>query len=96
MPAQSKYLSSKGQRALKITAAILGGYLVSASFHLMLASFRPVHEIIILTSSFTFFILWAVTMLMAFLARNGWKIWGLYLLLTLLFSFVIYSLKILP
>lgn len=93
MPANQKYLSSKGQRASKITAALIGGYLVSGSFHLMLSSFKSAHEVIILTSSFTFFIVWGGLMVLTFLARNGWKIWGLYLVLTLIFSLVIYILK---
>jgi len=29
-------------------------------------------------------------MVIAFLAKNGWKIWGIYLLLTLLFCGIIY------
>jgi hypothetical protein len=93
MPANQKYLSSKGQRALKITAALIGGYLVSGSFHVMLSSVKSAHEVIILTSSFTFFIVWGGLMVLTFLARNGWKIWGLYLVLTLIFSLVIYILK---
>ena len=39
MPANPKYLTqSIGQRIAKITAAIIGGYFVSVSFHLALAS----------------------------------------------------------
>lgn len=93
MPANQKYLSSKGQRALKITAALIGGYLASGSFHLMLSSVKPAREVIILTSSFTFFMVWGGLMVLTFLARNGWKIWGFYLALTLIFSLVIYLLK---
>lgn len=93
MPANQKYLSSTSQRTLKITAAIIGGYLVSASFHLMLASIKNVHEVIILTSGFTFFIAWALIMVLTFLAKSGWKIWGLYLFLTLIFSLIIYYLN---
>jgi hypothetical protein len=33
MPANLKYLSSKGQRWLKVTAAIIGGYAVTVTFH---------------------------------------------------------------
>ncbi len=92
MPANPKYLSTPGQRVLKITAGILGGYAVSATFHLMMAGFSPIHEYAILLASFSFFLMWGVLIMTTFLARNGWKIWGIYLLLTLLFSLVTYVL----
>ncbi|MEO6174612.1 MAG: hypothetical protein ABIP27_05625 [Flavobacterium circumlabens] len=90
MPANPKYLTqSKGQRFAKITAAILGGYFVSVSFHLALASwFNRVN--IIMTMAFTGFILWVALMVIAFLAKSGLKIWGIYLLLTLIFCGIIY------
>jgi hypothetical protein len=40
--------------------------------------------------AFSGFILWVVLMIVAFLAKNGWKIWGIYLLLTLIFCGIIY------
>ncbi|QSB27129.1 hypothetical protein [Flavobacterium sp. CLA17] len=90
MPANPKYLTqSKGQRFAKITAAILGGYFVSVSFHLALASwFNRVN--IIMTMAFTGFILWVALMVIAFLAKSGLKIWGIYLLLTVIFCGIIY------
>jgi hypothetical protein len=88
MPANPKYLTqSKTQRFAKISAAILGGYLVSISSHLALASWFDTANIII-TMTFSGFILWVVLMIMAFLAKNGWKIWGFYLLLTTLFCII--------
>lgn len=90
MPANSKYLTqSIWQRIAKISAAILGGYLVSVSFHLALASWID-HVNVIITMAFSGFILWVVLMIVAFLAKNGWKIWGIYLLLTLIFCGIIY------
>jgi hypothetical protein len=90
MPANPKYLTqSKGQRFLKITAAILGGYLVSVSFHLALAAWTN-KTAIVMTMSFSGFILWTALMVVTFLAKSGWKIWGIYLLLTLFFCLLIY------
>ncbi len=90
MPANPKYLTkSIWQRIAKITAAILGGYLVSVSFHLALASWIS-HVNVIITMAFSGFILWVVLMIVAFLAKSGWKIWGIYLLLTLIFCGIIY------
>lgn len=90
MPANQKYLTqSKTQRFAKVTAAILGSYFVSISFHLALAAWfdRPK---IIMTMGITGFVVWVALMVVAFLAKNGWKIWGIYLLLTLLFFLIIY------
>lgn len=90
MPANTKYLTqSKWQRFAKITAAILGGYLVSVSFHLALASWFNRANIMI-TMAFTGFILWVALMVVAFLAKKAWKIWLIYLGITLFFSVLIY------
>nr|WP_315220158.1 hypothetical protein [uncultured Flavobacterium sp.] len=90
MPANPKYLTqSNWQRFAKITAAIVGGYFVSVSFHLALASwFSRVN--IMITMAFSGFILWVVLMIIAFLAKSALKIWGLYLLLIFAFSLLIY------
>ena len=90
MPANPKYLTqSKWQRFAKITAAILGGYFVSVTFHLALASWLNRADVL-MTMAFSGFILWVALMVVAFLAKSGWKIWGIYLLLTLVFSLFIY------
>ncbi|WP_337968123.1 hypothetical protein [uncultured Flavobacterium sp.] len=90
MPANPKYLTqSKWQRFAKITAAILGGYFVSVTFHLALAAWFN-RANILMTMAFSGFILWVALMVIAFLAKNGWKIWGIYLLLSLLFCLFIY------
>ncbi len=90
MPANPKYLTqSKWQRFAKITAAILGGYFVSVTFHLALASWLN-RANVLMTMAFSGFILWVALMVVAFLVKSGWKIWGIYILLTLAFSLLIY------
>ena len=90
MPANPKYLTqSIGQRIAKITAAIIGGYFVSVSLHLALASWFN-RAAILMTMAFSGFILWVALMVIAFLAKSAWKIWGIYILLTLVFSLFIY------
>lgn len=90
MPANPKYLTqSKSQRFAKITAAILGGYLVSISFHLALTTLFNRADVII-TMAFSGFILWVALMVIAFLSKNGWKIWLIYLGLTLLFLGILF------
>ncbi|MDC6386416.1 hypothetical protein D2V93_04925 [Flagellimonas taeanensis] len=90
MPANKKYLTpSPWHRFAKITAAILGGLMVSVLFHMALASWFN-HVTVIITSTFSAFILWAVLMVVGFLGKNGWKIWGIYLLTSLLLGVIFY------
>jgi hypothetical protein len=85
MPANPKHLTvSPWQRAGKISAGILGGYCVTAAVHLAFASWVN-HVNVLITSTFTGFILWAVLMVLAFLAKSGWRVWLLYILLILIF-----------
>ncbi|MDW3209788.1 MAG: hypothetical protein R8N23_07970 [Reichenbachiella sp.] len=90
MPANKKHLTkSLHQRIAKISAAIIGGYLVTMSLHLVLALWLD-RATVLITATFTGFILWAALMVVAFLGRNGWKTWGIYLLLTAFFMGVVY------
>jgi Ca2+/Na+ antiporter len=45
---------------------------------------------VLITMAFSGFILWVALMVIAFLAKSGWKIWGVYILLSLLFCLFIY------
>ncbi|MCW8312455.1 MULTISPECIES: hypothetical protein [Sphingobacterium] len=85
MPANKKYLSTPFQRFLKITAGFIGGYIVMLSFHVLLTTFFEKKDVVI-TAGFTGYLLWAMLLLFAFLSKNGWKIWGIYLLLAAVFS----------
>ncbi|MBT1689315.1 hypothetical protein [Dawidia soli] len=85
MPANKKYLTkSPWLRLAKILAGVVGGYTVMFSFHMLLTKLFP-QENVIATSFFTGYILWAVLLLVAFLARSVWKVWAAYAVLTLLF-----------
>lgn len=94
MPANPKYLTqSKWQRFAKISAGILGGYIVTTTVHLAFATwFNSANTII--TMSYSGFILWATLMIVAFIPKNGWKAWAIYLFITALFSIVIYFGKV--
>lgn len=94
MPANPKYLtSSNWQKFAKISAGFIGGYMVAVSFHLALSYWIYTVNVII-TSVFTTFILWSFLMILSFLAKNGWKVWAIYLGITLLLSTIIYVSKI--
>ncbi len=89
MPANKKYFSSPLQRILKISAGFVGGYILTQSFFMLFIEiFKNAKAII--TLQYVGFIVWAALMIVAFLAKNGFKIWGLYLLLTAVFSLIIY------
>lgn len=90
MPANKKHLSSGGQRFLKITAGIIGGLILTILFHNALGVLLEDKGWLIITSAYSSFILWAVFMIFAFLAKSGWKIWGTYLLLIIIFGTIIY------
>ncbi len=86
MPAKKKYLTkSPWVRLSKILAGTVGGYTVMFSFHLMLTKLFP-QENVIATSFFSGYLLWATLLLIAFLAKNAWKVWAAYAILTLVFS----------
>ncbi len=90
MPANPKYLTtSPWQRFAKISAAIAGGYLFTISLHLALAAwFDPVT--VLITSTYSTFIIWAFLMVLAFLSGNGWRVWGFFLLASTVCGFIIY------
>lgn len=90
MPANAKYLSSGGQRFLKTTAGILGGFIITILFHNAIGSLLESKGGLIITTGYTSFILWAALMIVAFMVKNGWKIWGIYLLIIVLLGAVIF------
>ncbi|WP_437920071.1 hypothetical protein [Sphingobacterium sp. LRF_L2] len=85
MPANKKYLTkSPWLRLAKILAGAVGGYAVMLSFHLALTSFLPKKEVIA-TAFILGYIIWAFLLLWAFIAKNVWRVWLTYILLTVLF-----------
>ncbi len=91
MPANKKYLTtSSWQRFAKISAGIVGGYIISALLHIALAYWLPNPEMVLITSVYTLYILWVAIIIMSFLAKNGWKLWALYLAIIIVLSVLIY------
>ncbi|WP_443944316.1 hypothetical protein ACJVDH_15520 [Pedobacter sp. AW1-32] len=83
MPANKKHLTrSPWLRLVKILTGAIGGYAVMFSFHLLLTKIFPAKDVVV-TAFISGYILWAVLLLMAFIARNVWKILALYFLITL-------------
>ena len=90
MPANPKYLSSSGQRVLKITAGILGGLILTVFIHNALGILLKDKGWLIITSAYSSFILWVTLLIIAFLSKNGWKIWGIYITLICIFATTIF------
>ncbi|MEM9919523.1 MAG: hypothetical protein AAF990_15605 [Bacteroidota bacterium] len=74
---------SKWQRFAKITAGFIGGFGVSAAIHIVLAIWFD-RSIVLITSSFSSFLLWSVLFVVAYIPRNGWRVWAIYLSIILL------------
>jgi len=82
MPANAKHLTtSPWQQFAKISAGILGGYLISALFHMCLPLWLPNSKDILITSILTLFIVWCALLIVPFLFKNGWKAWLLYVVI---------------
>ncbi|HET8736332.1 MAG TPA: hypothetical protein VFM69_07020 [Pricia sp.] len=97
MPANKKYLTkSPWQRFAKISAAILGSWLVTVLLHLALAGWFD-RQTVLITSTYSTFILWAALMILAFLGKNGWKVWLIYFLVSVvLFGIFILGITLYP
>ncbi|MFT7420385.1 MAG: hypothetical protein ACI9QN_001310 [Arcticibacterium sp.] len=93
MPANLKYLSSGWLRAGKVSAAILGSYILLSFVNSVIGSFMIDKANLILTSVYSSFFLWIGLMIMAFLAKKAWTIWAIYLGLSLLGLVIIYLRK---
>ncbi|MDT7830447.1 hypothetical protein RQM65_17395 [Pricia sp. S334] len=82
MPANKKYLTqSPALRFAKISAGFVGGYMVTQALHMLLIKWWSTASAII-TLQFAGFALWAILMILAFLSKNVWITWGVYLLVT--------------
>lgn len=90
MPANTKYLSSKGQRVLKVTAGIFGGFALAMAMQMAVGAVIENKGVLVITSAYFSFFLWVLFMILAFLFRNGWKAWAVYLLGILVCSAIIY------
>lgn len=86
MPANPKYLTkSPWLRLVKILVGFGGGYALMLSLHLLLMRVFPPQNVAA-TAFITGYVLWALLLLWAFVARSVWRVGAAYLALTLLFS----------
>lgn len=90
MPANPKYLSNNWSRAGKISAAILGGYIVTIAIHMAIGIMMEDKQPLVLTTIWSSWIMWIFFMILAFTFNKAWKAWGLYAFLTLIAGIIIY------
>lgn len=84
MPAKKKYLSGAGERASKVTAAILLGYVLAMLLHITLAKHAPDDTPVLMTSAYSSFLTWVGLMILAFFMPKARHVWTLYTGLSLL------------
>lgn len=85
MPANPKYLTKNPwQQFAKISAGILGGYIVTALLHMCLPLWLPQSKEVLITSIFTFFVVWCALLIVPFLFKNGWKAWIIYIVVSII------------
>lgn len=90
MPANAKYLSSGWARFSKIMAAIFGAYFATMFIHMAIAKNAPNDTPVLLTSTYSTFLVWCGFMVMVFLIKRAWVSWALLLLIILLSSLLIF------
>ncbi|MHA7102796.1 hypothetical protein [Roseivirga pacifica] len=93
MPANRKYLSSGTQRAAKITAGLIGGYLLSAMFHYVLGLMFENKAAVVVTSVYTLYMLWMVFFIIPFMMKSGGKAWAYYLVAIVLLAVIAYLIR---
>jgi len=89
MPAKAKYLSSGWTRFSKIMAAIFGAYAASILFHMAIAKNVADDTPVLLTATFTSFILWVGLMVMIYFIKRAWVSWiGLLIIILISCLFI--------
>ncbi|MEM8967047.1 MAG: hypothetical protein AAGE93_11565 [Bacteroidota bacterium] len=78
MPAKAKYLSSGWTRFSKVTAAILGSYVVTMLIHIAIAKTAVNDTPVLLTSAYSAFLLWVGFMVLTFFIKKAWYVWAVY------------------
>ncbi|MDN5217294.1 hypothetical protein QQ020_34795 [Fulvivirgaceae bacterium BMA12] len=78
MPAKSQYLSGTWTRVSKVTAAILGSYVVTMLINIALGTLIKNNPSVIMTTAYSTYLLWVFFMVIAFFMRKAWHVWSLF------------------
>jgi len=91
MPANSKYLTTSPlQRILRISAGVIGGYIITALIHMVSALLLPWHKEVLALSIVIYFPIWAIFLFIPFFRKNGLTTWLYYLIIILLLYTIYY------
>ena len=90
MPAKAKYLSSGWTRFSKVVAAIFGAYFATMFMHIALAKNVPNDTPVLLTSTYTAFLVWCGLMIMIYLIKKAWISWAILLSVILISALLIF------
>ncbi len=90
MPAKKKYLSGGWTRLSKVIAALLGGYVATALFHIAIATNVADDTPVLLTATFTVFLMWAGLMILVFFMKKAWMAWAMIFSISIVSSLFIY------
>lgn len=90
MPANQKYLeTSNWQKAARLSAGMVGGYILALEIHYLLA-ISTNQETVFDAMRFSFYLIWVVLMFLPFLSKSGWLCWVYYGMAGLFAALLIY------
>ena len=90
MPAKKKYLSSGWKRFSKLLAVIFGTYAATAALHIAVAKNVSDDTPVLLTSTYSSFLLWVGLMVVVYLIRKAWVSWSILLGIVAICSVLIF------
>lgn len=91
MPAKKEYLSKPWKRFSKLMAALFGAYVAAMSLHVALAKVAmPDETPIVLSASYTGFVVWVGLMTLVYLFKKAWHAWLLLLAISLFSGLIIF------
>lgn len=79
MPANPKYLSTTWQRVGKVSAGIIGGFIVTTVLNMAVGVLLKDKSVLVMTSIWSSWLMWVTLMLVAFSFDKAWKVWLLYI-----------------
>ena len=77
MPAKKKYLSGGWRRLSKVIAILFGAYAATATLHIAIAKSVPNDTPVLLTSTYSSFLVWVGFMVMIYMIKKAWISWSI-------------------
>ncbi|WP_438712045.1 hypothetical protein ACSTS3_06155 [Aquimarina muelleri] len=91
MPAKKEYLSGPWKRFSKLMAALIGAYITTMLFHVALAKVSMPNETpVVLSGSYTGFVVWVGLMVMVYFIKKAWHAWLLFFMISFFSGLIIF------